>query len=251
MANAAADSLRMHYDWLQRARFYFWARQRRMVDRANLRRQHGQEIGVGDLIFVSAELIPDPLEAGLPEKLRSKFTGPHRVVDVQEGRVLVRVEGRSREVVKPVSPNDCFRFDPDVMDHEAWDEDLPSGAVEGTDGAEGADGTLNCMPTGAAQRQDAAAGPTALGEREGVESTESEAPKGLVHEVGGSCGTNTARLDTAEGVRDVDDGNEWLLRSLRGHKLLPRGWKRMRRMRDEPEGNDPEDRVFRSNNLLY
>lgn len=66
----------------------------RMVMRENTHAVRPEEIREGDLVFVSAEVLPDPREAHLPLKLRSRFTGPFQVVAVGLGSGARNVQVR-------------------------------------------------------------------------------------------------------------------------------------------------------------
>lgn len=71
-----------------------------MVKRANVTRVEPSHLEEGMLVYVSAEALPDPGQAHLPAKLRSIYTGPHRVAEVGLGRggrnVRIELTGASR-----------------------------------------------------------------------------------------------------------------------------------------------------------
>lgn len=65
-----------------------------MVLRANVHAVEPEEIVAGDEVFVSAVVLPDPREMHLPKGLRSRFTGPYKVMEAGVGVAAsnVRIE---------------------------------------------------------------------------------------------------------------------------------------------------------------
>lgn len=79
----------------------------KMVQRANLTRVDPKDIREGDQVFVSAEALPDPRESHRPEKLRSAFSGPYKVLETSIGKM-----GRNVRIQLPRPP---FRKDQMVL----------------------------------------------------------------------------------------------------------------------------------------
>lgn len=61
------------------------ASQMSMLVRENRNASQRPAVAEGDLVFVDAAVLQDPAERGLPEKLRSRFSGPFRVLEIGTG----------------------------------------------------------------------------------------------------------------------------------------------------------------------